>query len=141
VLDNSLRANLLNPELAVYKIQNAAYKFAFLLVPISLPLIWLMFMWRRRTTLFDHTVYILYSLSFVSLLFIAIALLSMIHGLDGVLFVPMMLGALVHTYFHLKGGYGLGWFSAAWRLPFQLLFSLMGFLIFLVIIIVLGVVG
>ena len=50
-LDAKINENLLNPELAVYKIQNAAYKFAFLLVPISLPFVWLMFMWRRGTTL------------------------------------------------------------------------------------------
>jgi hypothetical protein len=69
-LDKQIKKKLENPELAFYKIQNAAYKFAFLLVPISLPFMWLMFFWKRGLTLFDHTVYILYSLSFVSLLFI-----------------------------------------------------------------------
>jgi hypothetical protein len=89
--DARIRENLLNPELAIYKIQNAAYENAFLLVPISLPLVWLMFAWRRGTTLFDHAVYILYSLSFVSLLFIVVSLLSMIPGVMGVLGLPLLI--------------------------------------------------
>lgn len=137
-LDRKLEEKLANPELAVYKVQNAAYKFAFLLVPISLPFVWLMFAWRRRTTLFDHTVYILYSLSFVSLLFIVMSLASMVPGAMGLLGLPLILALPVHSFFHLKGGYGLSWFSALWRLPFQLLFSCVGFLLFLFVILVLG---
>ncbi len=140
-LDAKLRDNLLNPELAVYRIQNAAYENAFLLVPISLPLIWLLFLWRRGTTWFDHSVYILYSLSFVSLLFILVSLLSMAPGMMAVLAVPLLIAGCVHSYFHLKGGYGLSWFSAAWRLPFQLAFALIGLAMYLVVIVVMGVVG
>jgi hypothetical protein len=139
--DAKLKEKLLNPELAIYKIQNAAYENAFLLVPISLPLVWLMFAWRRGTTLFDHTVYILYSLSFVSLLFIAISLLSMIPGAMSVLGLPLLLAGLMHSFFHLKGGYGLSWFSALWRLPFQLAFAAIGATVFLVAIIVVGLAG
>jgi hypothetical protein len=140
-LDGKLTENLENPELAVYRIQNAAYENAFLLVPISLPLIWLLFIWRRGTTWFDHSVYILYSLSFVSLLFIAFSLLSMIPGALGILSFPLIVGALVHSFFHLKGGYGLSWFSAAWRLPFQLVFACIGLVIYLLVILVMGLVG
>jgi hypothetical protein len=140
-LDDQVRHAFENPELAVYKVQNAAYKFAFLLVPISLPLVWLMFMWRRGTTLFGHAVYILYSLSFVSILFITFALLALAPGAAALLTAPLLVAALVHFYFHLKGGYGLGWFSAAWRLPFQLIFSLVGPIIFILVIIALGVMG
>ena len=140
-LDNQIRRAVENPELAVYKIQNAAYKFAFLLVPISLPLVWFMFMWRRDTTLFGHAVYILYSLSFVSILFMTFALLGLIPGALAVLATPLLIAVPVHSFFHLKGGYGLGWFSAAWRLPFQLIFSLVGLIIFILVIIALGVMG
>jgi hypothetical protein len=140
-LDDQIRHALENPELAAYKVQNAAYKFAFLLVPISLPLVWLMFMWRRDTTLFGHAVYILYSLSFVSILFMTFALLALISGALDWLAAPLLIAGPVHSFFHLKGGYGLGWFSAAWRLPFQLFFSLIGLVIFILVIIALGVMG
>jgi hypothetical protein len=139
--DAKLRESLVNPELAVYKIQNAAYENAFLLVPISLPLVWLMFAWRRGTTLFDHSVYILYSLSFISLLFIAISLLSAIPGAMGLLGLPLLLASLAHSFFHLKGAYGLSWFSAAWRLPFQLAFAIIGLTVYVVAIVAVGLAG
>ena len=137
-LDKKLEEKLANPELAVYKVQNAAYKFAFLLVPISLPFVWLMFAWRRKITLFDHTVYILYSLSFASLLFIVMSLVSMAPAAMSLLGAPLVLALPVHSFFHMKGGYGLSWFSALWRLPFQLLFACISFLLFLLVILVLG---
>lgn len=141
MLDARIKRNLLNPELAVYKTQNIADNLAFLLVPISLPFLWLMFFWKRGVTLFDHTVYILYSLSFVSILFVFIALIAMIPGVLAFALQPLLLGALVHSFFHLKGGYGLGWFSALWRLPVQLLFSVIALTIFVLVILVLGLVG
>ena len=130
-----------NPDLALYKIKQTLYKFAFLLVPISLPFLWLLFFWKRGVTLFDHTVYILYSLSFVSLLFIALALLAYVPGaLD--LISPWWIFAIpVHAYFQMKGGYSLGWFSALWRTPVLMLFALLGLAIFLVAIILVGVTG
>jgi hypothetical protein len=140
MLDAKIKEKLLNPELAVYKIQNMADNFAFLLVPISLPFIWLMFFWKRGVTLFDHTVYILYSLSFVSILFVLIALSGAI-GMQGWLIQFLMVGALVHSFFHLKGGYGLGWFSALWRLPVQLIFSAIALTVFVLVILILGLVG
>lgn len=140
-LDKKIKEKLENPELAFYKIQNAAYKFAFLLVPISLPFLWLLFFWKRGVTLFDHTVYILYSLTFVSLLFIALSLLAYIPGALSLL-TPWWLFAIpVHAYFQMKGGYGLGWLSALWRTPVLMVFAFFGLLIFLIAIIVVGVTG
>jgi hypothetical protein len=141
MLDARIREKLLNPELAVYKTQNIADNFAFLLVPISLPFVWLMFFWKRGVTLFDHTVYILYSLSFISILFVFIALIGMIPGVLPLAMQPLLIGALVHSFFHLKGGYGLGWFSALWRLPVQLIFSAIALTVFVLVILILGLVG
>ncbi|RYG33454.1 MAG: DUF3667 domain-containing protein [Burkholderiales bacterium] len=140
-LDKKIKHKLENPELAFYKIQNAAYKFAFLLVPISLPLVWLLFFWKRGFTLFDHTVYILYSLSYVSLLFIVMAAFSRAPSfLQGL--IPWLLMSIpVHAYFQMKGGYSLGWFSALWRVPVMMLLAVLGLSFFLVAIILVGVTG
>ena len=140
-LDKKIKHKLENPELAIYKFQNAAYKFAFLLVPISLPFLWLMFAWKRGLTLFDHTVYILYSLSYVSLLFIAMSLISMASDYLGWLIPLLILSIPVHFFFHLKGAYGLGWFSAIWRTPVLLVFSAIALTLFLVAILAMGLVG
>ena len=140
-LDKQLKKKLENPELAFYKIQNAAYKFAFLLVPISLPFLWLLFFWKRGLTLFDHTVYILYSLTFVSLLFIALSLLAYIPGALDVISPWWIFAIPVHAYFQMKGGYQLGWFSALWRTPVLMVFAALGLALFLVAIVVVGLTG
>jgi Protein of unknown function (DUF3667) len=140
-LDKKIKHKLENPELAFYKIQNAAYKFAFLLVPISLPFVWLLFFWKRGLTLFDHTVYILYSLSFVSLLFIVMSLLGSWDWAFEIAMPWLLLSIPVHAYFQMKGGYSLGWFSALWRTPVLMLFAAFGLTFFLIAIILLGVTG
>ena len=65
-----------NPQLAIYKLQTAAYKFSWLLIPLSLPFLWLLFPFSRRFRLYDHTVFVTYSLSFMTLLACVVALLA-----------------------------------------------------------------
>ena len=106
---------LANPDLALYKLKSTAYKFSFMLIPISLPFLWLMFFWKRGVAMYDHGVFALYSLSFMSLLFTAAALMAMM-GVSGsvvamcIIFVPP-----VHMFAQLRGTYGLGLFAASWR--------------------------
>ena len=140
-LDAQILHSLENPDLALYKVQQSAYKFSFLLVPISLPFIWLLFIWRRGLTLYDHAVFVLYSLSFASVLFVVVALCTQVAWLEwfgGVLFG---LGLPVHMFFHLKGAYALGWWSAIWRTSFLILFAWVAFCVFLLTIVLLGLTG
>lgn len=138
-LNEKVRHSLMNPDLALYKLQQTAYKFSFLLVPISLPFIALLFLWRRGATFFDHVVFSLYSLSFMSLLFVVIALVGRageigetVGGLLGVFAPP------AHMFFHLKGAYALGWWSAIWRTAFLLLFVVFAAALFAISILFLG---
>ncbi|MGH6950046.1 MAG: DUF3667 domain-containing protein, partial [Vitreimonas sp.] len=140
-LNEKFREKMENPDYALYKIQQTAYKFSFLLAPLSLPFIALLFLWKRGVTLYDHMAYALYALSFASLLFVAIMLTSQsswTSWLTGWLMFPTL---PVHTYFHLKGAYALGWFSALWRTFFMLIFALIVTIVFLILIIVLGLTG
>jgi hypothetical protein len=140
-LNHKVQEKLRNPDLAVYKIQQAAYKFSFLLIPISLPFIALLFLWKRGVTLYDHVVFSLYSLSFVSLLFVTIVAIG---RLDALLWITPLLVTFaipVHTYFHLKGAYALGWFSALWRTFFMLIFATVALTLFLITIVTLGLTG
>jgi hypothetical protein len=141
LLDAKLAQALENPQLTLYKIQDAASKYAFLLAPISLPFVWLLFFWKRGMTLFDHTVYILYSLSFFSVLCILAALAGAAPMLEGWLLFALLLGGITHEFFHMKGAYSLGWFSAVWRLPFLIGFAGISLLSFVLAVIFLGVVG
>jgi hypothetical protein len=140
-LDAQILHSLENPDLALYKIQQSAYKFSFLLVPISLPFIWLLFIWKRGLTLYDHVVFVLYSLSFASVLFVAVALCTQVAWLEWLGATLFGLGLPVHMFFHLKGAYALGWWSAIWRTTFLILFAWVSFIVFVLTIILLGLTG
>lgn len=137
---------LRNPDLALYKVQEAASKFSFLLAPLSLPFIALLFLWKRGVTFYDHIVYALYALSFASLLFITLLLGGRALGANGVAMMvlsnTLLLAVLpAHTYFHLKGAYALGWWSALWRTFFMLLFAVIIASAFTLIVLILGLAG
>jgi len=114
-LDDTIRRSLLNPDLALYKVQQKAYKLSFLLVPLSLPLLWLLFAFKRGVTMYDHTVFALYSLSFMSLLLVAVVLLEEAGAPLPVYATLAALAPPIHMFAQLKGGYSLGWFGAWWR--------------------------
>ncbi|MGH8239779.1 MAG: DUF3667 domain-containing protein, partial [Steroidobacteraceae bacterium] len=54
-----------NPTLAAYKLKIASYKYSWALIPLSVPLMWLLFFWRRDIHLYDHAIFITYSISFM----------------------------------------------------------------------------
>jgi hypothetical protein len=135
-LDATIRRQLRNPDLFLYKLKAGASKFSFLLIPISLPFLWLMFVGRRGVTVYDHAVFSLYSLSFMSLFFAVIALLA--HAgvpssyYDGVVtLVPPL-----HMFVQLRGTYGLGIGAALWRTVALLCVAGAAFTIFLCVIVV-----
>ena len=102
-----------NPALMSQKIQEAASKYSWLLIPLSVPFLWMLFPLRRRHNLYDHTVFVTYSLSFMMMLVIAAGMLVAAGwtALASLLFfVPPF-----HMYRHLKGAYELGRISALAR--------------------------
>lgn len=103
-----------NPDLMLYKMKNSAYKFAFMLIPISLPFLWLMFFWRKGVTMYDHAIFTLYGLSFLSLWWALVALLGKSHVTQD-LAAPALMYQPVHLFMQLKETYALSWFAATWR--------------------------
>lgn len=115
-LNEKAKRAIKNPQLVLYKIQTKAYKFSFLLVPMSLPFLWLVFAWRRDIRMYDHAIFLLYSISFMSLLFVVGSLAVMSHlNFDVFWFVLVFVAPVTHMFFQLKGTYGLSKFGAAWR--------------------------
>lgn len=127
-----------NPSLMLYKLQANGYKFSWLLIPLSIPFVWLMFAWRRRFKAYDHAVFVTYSLSFMSLLFIAMSLLSVIPGGAGWAGLLFMIGAPLHLYKQLRYAYGLSRFSTLWRFVALLVFVNVVIVLFLQALLVLG---
>ncbi len=103
-----------NPELTIYKLQNSAYKFSWLLIPLSVPFLWLLFPLSRRFHLYDHTVFVTYSLSFMLLLLAVISVLT-VWGGAGILVAALIFYAPFHIYRQLRETYGLSRFGAWWR--------------------------
>ncbi len=140
-LDKAIRKKLSNPDLALYKIQQTLYKFAILLVPISIPLVAMLFVWRRGFTWYDHGVFVLYSLTFMAILFMAASWVARLPWAGSTLAGLLWLAPPVHMFAQLKGAYGLGVFSALWRTLMLLMFCILAVSIFLLAIIMLGLSG
>lgn len=111
-----------NPELTAYKLQTSAYKYAWLVIPLSVPFVWLLFPFSRRFHLYDHTVFVTYSVSF-QLLLIAAAGALMAWDIGG--FMPVLLLVYVpfHMYRQAREAYGLSRFGAWWRTWFLASFA------------------
>lgn len=127
-----------DPDLMVYKLQANAYKFSWMLIPISIPFVWLMFAWKRRFKGYDHAIFVTYSLSFITLLFVVLSVLGKIGvGMVGLALVAIFVPP-IHMYKQLRGAYELSRFSAFWRLMLLSLFIWIVLTLFLQLLLVLG---
>jgi hypothetical protein len=127
-----------NPDLATYKIKNTAYKFAFLLVPITLPFLWLMFVFRREVTVYDHAVFSLYSLAFMSLLLSVVAACAF-FDLSTIAALLFMLVPPAHMFAQMRGTYRLGVWGGLWRTGVMLVVASVVFVLFLLLVLLLSV--
>ena len=125
-----------NPDLVSMKVQDAASKYSWLLIPFSVPFMWLLFPFRRRYNTYDHTVFVTYSLSFMMILAIVGGSLVAV-GLTGLasllFFVPPF-----HMYRHLKQTYELGRWSAIFRTMALLTFAFIAAALFMVTAVAIG---
>ena len=120
-LRNPIKKATDNPELTFYKLRTNAYKYSWALIPLSVPFMWLLFPFSRRFRFYDHTVFVTYSLSFMTLLAVAAMLLGAagLTAIAGLLFfIPPF-----HMYRQLKGAYGLSRLSALLRTTLLLSFT------------------
>ena len=114
-LDHGIAKANANPGLALYKLQSSAYKYSWLLIPLSTPFVALLFLWRRRFGFYDHAVFVTYSLSFMMLMVITLMLSSVIGVGTGWIVLAALLVPPVHMFAQLRGAYSLRKRSAAWR--------------------------
>jgi hypothetical protein len=140
-INQAWRSAKRNPELLAFRLQTNAYKFSWALIPISLPFLWLLFLHRRRYRrykAFDHTVFVTYSIAFMSLGLIALSLLRPLGVGETFMGLAMVLVPPVHIYRQLRGAYRLSRFSALWRTAALLCFALIAALIFFLLLVLLG---
>ena len=124
-----------NPELLIYKIKTNAYKFSWALIPISALFVWMLFPFNRKYRMYDHIVFVTYSLCFMMLLFTASTLIGFASASIASLafFVPPF-----HMYRQLKGTYALGRGGALWRTAALTIFAFMAISLFVSLLVGLG---
>jgi len=130
-----------NPGLALYKLQSNGYKFSWLLIPLSVPFVWLLFFWTRRYRFYDHTVFVTYSLAFMSLFAVALTIggfagLSAAIVAPAAVFIPP-----IHMFRQLKQAYRLHWASATLRTFLLVNFSWITATLFFMLLFGIGALG
>jgi hypothetical protein len=136
-LDEGLGKAAQNPELLFYKLKTNAYKFSWALIPISVPFVWLLFPFSRRFRIYDHTVFVTYSLCFMMLLLTVGTLVGLVsESLASIAwFVPP-----VHMYRQLRGTYGVSKSGAVWRTFALTIFAFIAISLFASLLVAIGVV-
>ena len=114
-VDNAIGKWRSNPGLMLYKLQTNAYKFSWMLIPLSVPFVWSLFFWKRRFKAYDHAIFVTYSITFMSLLFIALSLLTALGIGGGWVFTALAIIPPIHIYKQLRGTYQLGRIGALIR--------------------------
>jgi hypothetical protein len=141
-LDHALKKANENPALLFYKLQANAYKFSWALIPLSLPLLWLLFLHRRhyraRFKAYDHLVFITYSISFMSMALIAMVLLGTLGMPGGLIALAVLIVPPIHIFRQLRGAYGLGALSALWRTAALIFIAMLTSTLFLMLLLALG---
>lgn len=137
-LDKGVAKANANPGLAAYKLQSSAYKYSWALIPISVPLVALLFLWRRGFKAYDHAIFVTYSLSFMTLLVVATNIARMLGAPSNTTSFALAVVAPVHMFFQLRGAYRLRKRSALWRAAVLLVFAITALLCFVVALLVMG---
>ena len=143
-VDETWRRAKANPSLLGYKFSSNSYKFSWALIPISIPLVWLLFLHRRRYRreyrLYDHAVFVTYSMAFMSLWTVFYTLLKLAGMIGPAAFLPFVIPP-VHMYRQLRGAYLLTRFGALWRTAMLILFALVAVLTFFMLLLMTGLLG
>ena len=140
-LDHGLNKFNENPGLALYKLQSNGYKFSWLLIPLSVPFVWLLFFWTRRFHFYDHTVFVTYSLAFMTLLAVALTILGF-AGVGSAILVPAaLLIPPIHMFRQLRQAYSLNWASALLRTFLLVNFCAITATLFFMLLLGLGALG
>lgn len=137
-LDRGIKKANENPDLALYKLQSAAYKYSWALIPISVPFVALLFLWRRKYKMYDHAIFVTYSISFMMLLITVITALAMAGAPRWTYEYLFAFGPPIHIFAQLRGTYALRWFSALWRTVALLIFANITLVLFAMLLLGLG---
>lgn len=140
-LDKGIAKANENPNLTFYKVQSNAYKLSWALIPFSVPFLWLLNAWHRRFAVYDHAVFVTYSLSFMSMLTIALTLASEARMPPGLIGTAALVIPPTHMYRQLRGAYGTRRRWALLRTALLVAFATFILIVFVILLLAQGVLG
>ena len=140
-LDAGIEKANKNPNLLLYKLQSAAYKYSWALIPLSVPFVWLLFFWRRQFKLYDHAVFVTYSLTFMLFLTALLTTISFAGAPQPVAPIAATFIPPIHLYRQLRGAYGVSRFGGAVRTLALAVFGGIVLTLFLMLLLLLGIMG
>lgn len=126
-------------EMLTYKIKSNGYKLAWVLIPLSLPFMWFVIIGRRGYHLYDHAVFVTYSISFMGLLASLSAVIGAIPLLEWVEPIVLVFIPPIHMFIHLKGSYSLGRIEAFLRLNLLLFSVTLVMALYLILLFFMGI--
>ena len=130
-----------NPSLLIYKLKTNGYKFSWALIPLSLPFLWLLFFWRRDVHVYDHAIFVTYSISFMMMLLILLSLAAAV-GVSGAIWgLALVFVPPIHMYKHLRGTYRLSRFGAVVRLFVLMIAISIVLTLFTALLVIMGLLG
>ncbi len=130
-----------NTALTFYKMKSNGYKFAWLLIPLSIPFVWFAMIGLRGYHFYDHAIFTIYSISFMSLLFIFMAVINAL-GVSGGWTIPALVFIpLLHLYKQIKYAYQLSRMQTIVRLFLLCIGIFFVIILFLFLLLTLGILG
>ena len=132
-----------NPTLLLYKLKSNGYKFAWLLIPLSLPFVWLVTLGAggslRAHHLYDHAIFTTYSIAFMSLLFLIATMIA--NAGYPAAYLALVIIPPLHLYKQLRHSYQLSRISTLLRLILLLASIGVIMVMFISILVLLGILG
>lgn len=138
-LDRAFKHANENPKLLIYKMKTNGYKYSWMLIPLSIPFMWIMYFWRRDVHLYDHAIFVTYSISFMLLLMILLSIASALGVSAGIWGFALLAIPPIHLYRQLRGTYGSSRAGALLRLFVLMISTIIVISLFAVILVALGV--
>lgn len=140
-LDTAVMKANENPNLFLYKLQSSAYKYSWALIPISLPFMWLLFFWKRQYKLYDHAVFVTYSLTFMLFLVVVLTVIGFAGASGPIIPLAALFIPPIHIYRQMRGAYGVSRIGGLLRTLLLAMFGIIVLGLFLALLMLVGVLG
>ncbi|MBT2189170.1 DUF3667 domain-containing protein [Sphingobium nicotianae] len=138
-LDHGIQAANENPGLFLYRLQSSAYKYSWLLIPLSTPLVWLLFFWKRQYKFYDHLVFVTFSITFMLLLVTVLSIAGALGAPASVITLAAVFVPPLHAYRQLRGAYGSSRLGTLLRTGLLMAMGLFVLILYLAILLAMGI--